>query len=123
MAQAGKWYTHIRDGVSKRVLCCTFVDWENADDRSALLCDESGSLLLLKDLDVLVELPNCTGWDWEEPMKKFIVHINQVNQTYVVVEAIDREDAREKGYAKWREDYAHSSIMSVEECGIDDRLA
>lgn len=116
-AQAGGWYTHIRDGVSRRVLCC------NAAGRSALLCTESGLLFQLNDLDTLVELPNCTGWGWEEPMKKFIVYINQVNQTYVEVEAIDREDAREKGYAKWREEHAHSSIMSIEECGVDNRLA
>jgi len=51
-------------------------------------------------------------------MNKYRVYISQVNQTYVEVSAKNEEDAREKGYRKWRKEYAHSNVMSVEE--IDD---
>lgn len=50
-----------------------------------------------------------------KPKKKFIVYINQVNQTYVEVEASDEEEARAKGYRKWRTEHAHSTISCVEE--------
>lgn len=49
--------------------------------------------------------------------RKYIVYIEQVNQTYVEVEAKNEEEAREKGYAKWRREEAHSRVMSVEERG------
>ena len=42
------------------------------------------------------------------------VWVNQVNQTYVDVEATSEEDAREKGYRKWRSDEGHSSVSCVE---------
>ena len=47
--------------------------------------------------------------------KKYIVYIEQVNQTYVEVTAKNKKEAREKGYVKWRREQAHSQIMSVEE--------
>lgn len=48
-------------------------------------------------------------------MPKYRVYISQVNQTYVEVSAKNEEDAREKGYRKWRKEDAHSNIMSVTE--------
>ena len=48
--------------------------------------------------------------------KKYIVYIEQVNQTYVEVTANDEKEARAKGYAKWRREEAYSRVMSVEEC-------
>ena len=48
---------------------------------------------------------------------KYVVYIEQVNQTFVEVTAENEEEAREKGYAKWRREEAHSRVMSVEECG------
>jgi hypothetical protein len=55
-------------------------------------------------------------WRFETP-KKYIVYIEQVNQTFVEVAAENEEEAKEKGYAKWRREEAHSRVMSVEECG------
>lgn len=49
--------------------------------------------------------------------KKYVVYIEQVNQTFVEVTAENEEEARAKGYAKWRREEAHSRVMSVEECG------
>ena len=45
--------------------------------------------------------------------KTFRVYINQVNQTYVEVQAKSESEARDKGYAKWRREDAHANIMSV----------
>ena len=45
--------------------------------------------------------------------KTFRVYINQVNQTYVEVQAKNEDVARERGYAKWRRQEGHSSVMSV----------
>ncbi len=45
------------------------------------------------------------------------VFIEQVNQTYVEVSAKNREEAREKGYRKWRKEDGHSRVMSVAEIG------
>lgn len=42
------------------------------------------------------------------------VYVAQVNQTYVDVRAVDVDDAHEKAYRKWRRDYAHATILSVE---------
>jgi hypothetical protein len=49
-------------------------------------------------------------------MPKFIVYIHQINQTFIEVTAKDEEDARQKGEAKWREEWAWPEIMSVEKC-------
>lgn len=51
------------------------------------------------------------------PKKKsdtYRVWIAQVNQTFVDVEAKDADEAREKGYRKWRREDAHSHITHVE---------
>lgn len=48
-------------------------------------------------------------------MKKYIVYIEQVNQTAVEVTANSPSEAAEKGYAKWRREEAHSRVLSVEE--------
>lgn len=45
---------------------------------------------------------------------KFRVYIEQVNQTFVEVEAKDATEASEKGYRKWRKDEAHSRVAGVE---------
>ncbi len=47
--------------------------------------------------------------------KTYIVYIGQVNQAAIEVKANSEEEAREKGYAKWRREWAHSSVMSIEE--------
>lgn len=44
---------------------------------------------------------------------KYRVYIEQVNQTYVEVSASNEQEAREKGYRKWRKEDAHGKIMSV----------
>ena len=44
---------------------------------------------------------------------KFRVYIEQVNQTYVEVDAKNEESAKIKGYKKWRKEDAHARIMSV----------
>lgn len=46
--------------------------------------------------------------------KVFRVFISQVNQTHVDVLACDEEEAKSKGYKKWRRDHAHSYVCSVE---------
>jgi hypothetical protein len=53
--------------------------------------------------------------------KKYIVYIQQINQTYVEVTAENEEEAREKGKAKWfGRVWAHAVVMSVEKC--DDEI-
>jgi hypothetical protein len=47
--------------------------------------------------------------------KRYIVYIEQVNQTYVEVNAETEAEAKEKGYAKWRREYAHSRVIAAEE--------
>ncbi|WP_417459145.1 hypothetical protein [Kordiimonas sp.] len=47
--------------------------------------------------------------------KKYDVFISQVNRQVVTVEAESEEDAREKGYRKWRKDFANSYVEAVEE--------
>lgn len=54
--------------------------------------------------------------------KKYRVCIQQVNPTYVYVDAIGIEQAREIGYKKWRRQYSHSSVLSVEEIAVPDHL-
>jgi hypothetical protein len=41
------------------------------------------------------------------------VYIAQVNQDYVEVRASSPDEARDKGYQKWRRDVAHSYVTSV----------
>lgn len=48
-------------------------------------------------------------------LKTYRVYVAQVNQTYVHVQAASREEARDKGYAKWRRDEAHSYVTDVED--------
>ncbi len=47
-------------------------------------------------------------------LQTYRVYVEQVNQSMLIVQANDANEAREKGYAKWRRDYAHSSVCSVE---------
>jgi hypothetical protein len=47
--------------------------------------------------------------------KTFRVYIAQVNQSMVVVSAVSRDEAIRKGYAKWRRECSHSSVLSVEQ--------
>ena len=44
----------------------------------------------------------------------FRVYVEQINQTMVEVQAHDANEAREKGYAKWRRDHSHSRVSDVE---------
>jgi len=48
-------------------------------------------------------------------MKKYRVWIEQVNQTYVDVEAESIEEAKEKAYRKWRREDGHSRVSWAEE--------
>ena len=55
---------------------------------------------------------------------KFRVWIGQVNQTHVDVVASDPDDAKEKGYRKWRKHLAHASVEEVaqitdQECNLN----
>jgi hypothetical protein len=61
----------------------------------------------------------CGDWSLGMP-KKYIVYIEQVNQTFVEVTAQNEEEAREKGKAKWRREWAHAKVRSVEKC--DDKF-
>lgn len=51
----------------------------------------------------------------QKRQKEFAVWINQVNQTFVIVKAENKEEAKEKAYRKWRREEAHSTISYVEE--------
>lgn len=51
------------------------------------------------------------------------VWIEQVNQTYVDVEAESEEDAREKGYRKWRREDGHSRVSYIEKQEVLNALA
>lgn len=51
----------------------------------------------------------------DSKLKKYRVYVEQINQTFVTVEAASREVAEIKGYAKWKREWAHSRVMSVEE--------
>lgn len=55
--------------------------------------------------------------------KKYLVYVEQVNQACVEVTADNADDARAKGYAKWRREDAHSRVMAVEEVGSDSDCA
>lgn len=55
----------------------------------------------------------------DKSKKTFRVWVQQVNQQYVDVVAADEWEAREKGYTKWRREYAHSSVSYVAE--IDEK--
>lgn len=48
-------------------------------------------------------------------VRKFRVYVEQVNQTYVDVAAQSPSEARDKGYAKWRREDAHSRVSYIEE--------
>lgn len=47
-------------------------------------------------------------------MPKFRVWIEQVNQTMVEISAKDENEAREKGYRKWRREAGHSYVNYIE---------
>ena len=47
-------------------------------------------------------------------LREFTVWVEQVNMQRFEVKATDPEDAREKGYRKWRREYAHSRVSCVE---------
>ncbi len=53
-------------------------------------------------------------------MKVFRVWIAQVNQTFVDVKAETADEAREKGYDKWRRSEAHSHAIDVVEIDKKD---
>ena len=48
--------------------------------------------------------------------KKYRVFIAQVNRQMIEVDAANENEAREKGYRKWRRDHAHSHVEAVEKC-------
>ena len=52
-----------------------------------------------------------------KPMKqkKYKVWVEQVNQTCFEVSAKDTAEAEEKGYRKWRKEYGHSRVVSIQE--------
>jgi hypothetical protein len=56
-------------------------------------------------------------------VRLYRVYVAQVNQTYVEVAAETPEDAREKGYAKWRKEESHSRVTWIEEAPNDQALA
>ena len=58
-----------------------------------------------KDYVLLAERPQ---------LQTYRVYVEQVNQAMLEVNAKDADEAREKGYAKWRSDYAHSRVSAVE---------
>ena len=45
------------------------------------------------------------------------VWVDHINQTCVEVKAFNEDEAKEKAYKKWREEYAHSNINYVEKQG------
>lgn len=56
---------------------------------------------------------------------KYRVYIEQVNATFIEVEAKDKGEARDKAYRKWRREYAHSEVTEVSkitEEGSDERV-
>lgn len=55
--------------------------------------------------------------------KKYRVYVEQVNRTFVEVTARDEEEARAKGYAKWKREEARSYVTEVEECDERQRTA
>jgi hypothetical protein len=44
---------------------------------------------------------------------KYRVWIEQVNQTFVDVDAKTPDEARDNGYRKWRKDEGHSRVIDV----------
>lgn len=67
------------------------------------------------------ELFRIGGSDMTNMPKRFLVYVEQVDQTYVEVWAKNEAEAREIGYAKWRREEAHSRVMSVEEIGEEPK--
>jgi hypothetical protein len=49
----------------------------------------------------------------KKALKPYRVYFDQVNGCVLEVMATDDEDAREKGYRKWRRDEAHTRVSSV----------
>ncbi len=56
-----------------------------------------------------------TDTDKKPQERTFRVYVSQVNEAMVEVKARTRDEARERGYAQWRRDYAHSYVCAVEE--------
>mgnify|MGYP001567157364 CR=1 FL=1 len=50
----------------------------------------------------------------KKPARLFRVYVAQVNQACIEVMAPDEEEARERGYEKWRREEAHSYVTAVE---------
>jgi hypothetical protein len=51
-----------------------------------------------------------------EPKKqKYRVFVSQVNRQMIEVDAVNEDEAREKGYRKWRKTFAHSHVEAVEQ--------
>ena len=50
----------------------------------------------------------------KDKLKVYRVWIEQVNQTYVDVRALDEDDASERGYRKWRRECAGARVLGVE---------
>lgn len=50
------------------------------------------------------------------PLKTYRVWVEQVNQISIDVRARDVLTARDKGYRKWRREYAHSYVCDVRLC-------
>ena len=53
--------------------------------------------------------------------KKYRVYISQVNRHVIEVVAESEEEASEKGYRKWRRDYAESTVDAVEEIKEEEK--
>ncbi len=47
--------------------------------------------------------------------KKFIVWIDQINQTAITVRAKDPEEAAANARVKWRREYTHARVSYIEE--------
>jgi len=50
----------------------------------------------------------------KKKLETYRVWVSQVNATYLDVKASDEEDAKEKGYRKWKREYAGSHVSAVE---------
>ena len=48
-----------------------------------------------------------------DKLSTYRVWLEQVNQTYVDVRATDEDDARKKGYRKWRREYSETNVADI----------
>ncbi len=49
-----------------------------------------------------------------QQLQTWRVYVAKVNETMIEVQAYDADEAKHKGYTKWRRDYAHSRVFDVE---------